>query len=119
MEQSLATRYPQPYARALASVWGELEPALRHLEGLAATPVLLTGEDDVVALRALQYRLHATGEAVLALAPPAGTETEHAHLGAALMVARDATALVAAAAPTGPVEPLAYEWRAALFGVRL
>jgi hypothetical protein len=54
--------------------------------------------------------------------PPAGTEPVHAELAAALAGARDATSQVVEAVDDwGPeaADPLVWEWRGALFRVRL
>jgi hypothetical protein len=73
-------------------------------------------------LRLLQYRLHLASEHAFGVDPPAGAETAHAELAAALASARDATAEVAESLDEQGlvgVEPLVPEWRGALFRVRL
>jgi len=59
---------------------------------------------------------------VAGIAPPVDAEATHAELAAALAGARDSTAEVAEAVEHGgveDVEPLVWEWRGALFRVRL
>jgi hypothetical protein len=120
MEQPLATRGPALYAEALEGVWHELGVALARLEELAGTPARLADPEEARGLGALQYRLHAASEAVLTLAPPPGAEDAHLELAAALVAARDATARVAYELETGEsFELLVFEWRGALFRVRL
>ena len=98
----------------------ELRPTLRALEGAAAD---LAGADrPAVDLPALQYALHVARERVLGLEPLPELEDAHDELGAALAIAREETADVAEAlTEAGPAAaaPLVWEWRAALFGIRL
>jgi hypothetical protein len=120
MKQPVAVARPQHYSDALAGVWRALELALARLDGLAALPAVLVDPERGTQLAVLQYRLHAASEAVLALAPPAGAEDAHSDLADALVAAREATAAVALALEEGePVGALVYEWRGALFRVRL
>ena len=123
MKQDVRTGDRQRYATKIAGLWRGLAEALDRLEHLAADPVeRLTDPDELDALPRLQYTLHAASEIVAGIAPPADVEMTHAELAAALAGARDATAEVAEAlAYGGPeaVEPLVYEWRGALFRVRL
>lgn len=73
-------------------------------------------------LPGLQYTLHAGAELAVGIDPPAGAETMHAELVAALSEARDATSEIAQALELGEselVEPLLPEWRGSLFRVRL
>jgi hypothetical protein len=120
MRQPVAPVRPQHYTQAIASVWRELELALARLDDLAAQPLLLVEQERATRLARLQYRLHAASEAVLTLAPPVEAEEAHRDLADALVVARDATAAVAAAVEADePASGLVYEWRGALFRVRL
>lgn len=73
-------------------------------------------------LAALRYALHRGAELAHGLAPPAATWGPHAELADALEDARDATAHVADALADGgsaAAAPLVWEWRGALFRVRL
>lgn len=73
-------------------------------------------------LPGLQYTLHAGAELAVGIDPPAGAETVHAELVAALSEARDATSEITRALEFGEsdlVEPLLPEWRGSLFRVRL
>jgi hypothetical protein len=110
------------YAIQLGELWGVLTRTLTQLDELAAEPQLL--DDDAASddLRRLQYGLHAAGERVYGLAPPAGSEPAHRELWAALAGARDATAEVAdTLEEDGPdaIGMLVHEWRGSLFRVRL
>jgi hypothetical protein len=120
MREPVALVRPQHYSQAIASVWRELELALARLDDLAAQPFLLLEHERAARLSPLQYRLHAASEAVLALAPPAEAEDAHRDLADALVVAREATAAIATALEANePTIGLVYEWRGALFRVRL
>jgi hypothetical protein len=91
---------------------GELGRTLRRLETLAVRPPEEHGSASVDELARLRYALHRLAERY----------ASHADLSAALESARDATAdLVEAAASAGwrSAAPLVYEWRGALFRVRL
>ena len=106
------------YGAALDGLWDGVLPTLAGLERLAADPDQLAFAD----LACFQYALHVSAEMAAGMAPPAGAEGTHAGLAEALEGARDATAVVAAAhAEGGPeaVAPLVWEWRGALFMVRL
>jgi hypothetical protein len=111
------------YATALAGLWGSLARALTMLERFAADPEERFSDQAAVdSLPHLQYVLHETGERALAIDPPAGAETAHAELASALAEARDITAEVYEVVTNdGPaaVNSLVYEWRGALFRVRL
>jgi hypothetical protein len=111
------------YATKIAGLWRGLSEALDRLEHIAADPAeRLADADELDALPRLQYTLHAASEIVAGIAPPADVEMTHAELAAALAGARDATAEVAEAVAYGgaeAAEPLVYEWRGALFRVRL
>jgi hypothetical protein len=107
------------YGSGLEQVRRELGPALLALEGVAAAPDEL--EDAATDLPALQYALHVAGERVVGLEPLPGLEEAHEELAVALAIAREETADVLGALerddPTATT--LVWEWRAALFGVRL
>lgn len=92
--------------------WPGLAPALARLERLALDAARLEAQDE---LPRLQYALHVAHERAQARDPDC-------ELALALALARDATAEVAdAVARAGPeaAEPLLWEWRGALFAVRL
>jgi hypothetical protein len=110
------------YATQMGELWSGLTRTLARLEQIATDPEQFPDADLVDALRRLQYRLHAASEHAYGLVPPAGAETAHAELAAALAGARDATAEVAEAAEEAGAEAaalLVHEWRGALFRVRL
>jgi hypothetical protein len=110
------------YASQVGELWGELSQALARLEAIALAPERLDEDETVGALRRLQYRLHLAGESVLGLSPPAGAEPAHTELAAALASARDATGEIAGVVDEQGghgARPLLYEWRGALFRVRL
>jgi hypothetical protein len=123
VRQDVRTDDRQRYATKIAGLWRGLTEALDRLERLAADPAeRLSDPDELDGMPRLQYTLHAASEIVAGIAPPADAEATHAELAAALAGARDATAEVAeAVAYGGPeaAEPLVYEWRGALFRVRL
>lgn len=121
MTQRLGTSERQGYAAELAGLWSGLSGTLTQLEAIAGEPEAIGGEV-AETLPALQYRLHCAGELARGLDPPAGAETVHAELAAALEDARDATGEVLEALETsGPdgLSSLVHEWRGALFRVRL
>jgi hypothetical protein len=110
------------YADAMGELWTGLARTLTRLDGIAGEPDRLDDRNAVDALRRLQYALHLASEHAYGLAPPPGAATAHAELADALACARDATAEIAAAASVWGaegVEPLLFEWRGALFPVRL
>ena len=113
----------QGYATALAGVWSGLGQTLARLDALAAEPAEALSDDAArAAARRLQYALHTAGELVLGIQPPDGSREAHVELARALVEARDATAEVLDEIEAfGPVAalPLVYEWRGALFRVRL
>ena len=118
MSQSTGTGGRHGYATALAGHWYALTQTLRRLEALAEEPDEDTGEE----LPTLQYALHVAGERIAGLEPPPGQQDTHDELQTALAEARDATAEVADAFAHGGLaaaQPLVWEWRGALFGVRL
>jgi hypothetical protein len=123
VRQDVRTDDRQRYATKIAGLWRGLSEALDQLERLAADPPgRLADPDELEGLPRLQYTLHAASEIVAGIAPPVDAETSHAELAAALAAARDATAEVAEAVGYGgpeAAEPLVYEWRGALFRVRL
>jgi hypothetical protein len=123
VSQELRTGERQSYATAIAGLWNGLTRTLTRLEQIAADPDASLAETETVdSLPGLQYTLHAASEAVAGIAPPAEAQSSHAELAAALADARDATAEVAEAASGGGAEaawPLVWEWRGALFRVRL
>lgn len=101
----------------------ELSWTLRRLEAVAMRPVEELGEAPLE-LQRLQYSLHQLAERLVGLHVPSdgGAGAAHAELADALACARDATAeLAEAAAADGwsAAAPLVYEWRGAIFRVRL
>ncbi len=123
LRSSVGTGERQGYASAMAGLWSGLAQTLSLLEALAAEPEQRLSEDEALELLPrLQYALHAASELALGIDPPAGAETAHAELAAALVDARDATAEVLGAVDAGgpaTAGPLVHEWRGALFRVRL
>ena len=123
MRQDVRTGDRQRYATKIAGLWRGLSEAVMELERIAAEPLeRLSDPDELDALPRLQYTLHAASEIVAGIAPPADAATSHAELASALACARDATAEVADAVAYGgaeAAEPLVWEWRGALFRVRL
>jgi hypothetical protein len=117
VKQSLATRGEHAYDEAIDDVWHELLAALVRLEGLAGRPEELRDGEQAARVRALQYRLHAAGEAVLALDPPPGAAAEHAGLAGALEAGRDATGEVLAALDDEAELPLESAWLVTSGGV--
>lgn len=110
------------YATQVGELWSGLAQTLARLETLAAAPERLDEDEAVAALRRLQYRLHAASEDTLGMSPPAAAEPAHSELAAALAGARDATGEVVRVLDrggAGAVDQLLYEWRGALFRVRL
>ena len=107
------------YEHVLEDVRRELRPALRALEDVAAAPDELA--DAAADLPSLQYALHVAGERVLAVEPVPGHEEAREDLAVALAIAREETADVLEAVENEDpaADALVWEWRAALFGVRL
>jgi hypothetical protein len=104
----------------MAGFWSGLSGTLRALDGIADDSHRLEGAEG--ALRALQYRLHWSSELLAGLNPPDEARAEHAELADALVDARDATGDVAEAlerAGAHAAADLLFEWRGALFRVRL
>ena len=101
------------YALLVGRLWSGLSPTLTGLDELPA---------DVQALRRLQYALHVASENAYGIEPPPGAASAHAELADALVCAREVTAEMADASELLGVEgaqPYLYEWRGALFRVRL
>jgi hypothetical protein len=123
VSQELRTGGRHNYASAIAGLWSGLSHTLSRLEQIAADPDETLAETETLdSLPGLQYTLHAASETVAGIAPPVEAQSSHAELAAALADARDATAEVAEAASSGGVDaawPLVWEWRGALFRVRL
>jgi hypothetical protein len=97
---------------ASEGLWVELGRVLRRLESIAARPPEELAAEAAEELAHLQYALHRASERLVA----------HTELADALAAARDATAEIAeVAAESGwtAAAPLVYEWRGALFRVRL
>jgi hypothetical protein len=108
------------YACAVGELWNGLARTLERLEALAAIPERLAAERELDELRLLQYRLHSAGEHAVGLAPPAAAASDHGELAAALLDARDATGELAEALEgRGALGARVYEWRGALFRVRM
>jgi len=106
------------YAAALDDLWVGVRPTLAALDRVAAEPELLDDAD----LDGLRYSLHLAAELAHGLVPPPEAGWPHAELGEALAGAREATGIVADALEDGGLEaaePLVWEWRGALFNVRL
>jgi hypothetical protein len=105
----------------MAGLWSGLQTTLHGLEALAADARRLD-EDSVDALRLLQYRLHWSSEALAGVEPPAGARELHEELAESLAEARDFTGEIAEAIELhgrGGARELLFEWRGALFRVRL
>jgi hypothetical protein len=123
LKQIVGTGAQESYETAIAGVWTDLRTTLHRLEELAADPDDTLARDDAPErLGGLQYSLHRSAELVTGLEPPREAETAHEELGAALTEARDATAEIAYVLDVDDVEaakPYVYEWRGALFRVRL
>ncbi|MDX6513615.1 MAG: hypothetical protein QOE36_3119 [Gaiellaceae bacterium] len=122
LSQIVGSGSRQRYWESLADLWTGVGPGLAQLDEFAAEPAELLDEDAPETLASLQYLLHAAGERAAGLRPPLGIAPLHAELAAAFGDARDATADVAAATEAGGAEgalPYVYEWRGALFRVRL
>lgn len=108
------------YGTAVGRLRRELRPTLRALDEVAADAALVDADGD--SLSGLQYQLHTAAERVLGLERWPELEEAHAELHLALSVAREETAdLVEALDEYGATvaASLVWEWRVALFGVRL
>lgn len=115
------TGTPERYAEEMGELWTSLSRTLTRLDRLASDPEQLDDRAEI-SLARLRYTLHLASEHAYGVEPPAGSESAHAELAAALAGARDATAEVAEAladAGSEAVAPLVHEWRGALFRVRL
>jgi hypothetical protein len=123
LKQIVGTGARESYEAAIAGVWTDLRTTLHRLEVLAADPEESLARDDAAErLGGLQYSLHRSAELVTGLEPPLEAETAHEELASALTDARDATAEIAYALEVDDAEgagPYVYEWRGALFRVRL
>jgi hypothetical protein len=107
------------YSAALDDVWLGVAPTVSELERIAAEPGELLEDAELARLR---YALHRAAELVHGLAPPPEADRSHAELADALCGAREATGIVSDALEDGGLaaaEPLVWEWRGALFNVRL
>ena len=123
MKQIVGTGARESYEAAIAGVWTDLRVTLHQLEALAADPDETLARDDAPErLGGLQYSLHRSAELVTGLAPPLEAQTAHGELTEAITEARDATAEIAYVLDVDDAEgakPYVYEWRGALFRVRL
>ena len=123
LKQIVRSGARESYEAAIAGVWTDLRTTLHRLEALAADPDEALARDDVPErLGGLQYSLHRSAELVTGLEPPLEAETAHKELAEALTEARDATAEIAYVLEVDDaeaVQPYVYEWRGALFRVRL
>jgi hypothetical protein len=115
-------RTGERYASAVGALWSDLSGTLARLERLAAGPDSFWDGGAADELRRLQYRLHSAAEGALGLTPPRVRADEHNELAAALEAAREATGELAETLELDGPEAAAgrlYEWRGALFRVRL
>jgi hypothetical protein len=123
LRQIVGTGPRETYEAAIAGVWTDLRTTLHRLEVLAADPDDALARDDAPErLGGLQYSLHRSAELVTGLEPPLGAEPAHEELAEALTEARDATAEIAyllEVDDADATQPFVYEWRGALFRVRL
>jgi hypothetical protein len=122
LRTSAGTGTREGYGQALAELWERLGRAMSDLDALAATPAEQLLEEAGPLLPRLQYDLHLASETALGLTPPPESEQGHEELAQALVLARDATAELLDAVEAGDLEAAAgmtYEWRGALFAVRL
>ena len=123
LKQIVGTGARESYEAAIAGVWTDLRTTLHRLEVLAADPDESLARDDAAErLGGLQYSLHRSAELVTGLEPPLEAEAAHEELASALADARDATAEIAYVLEVDDAEgagPYVYEWRGALFRVRL
>ena len=121
LRPSTATSAARRYAGTMAGLWSGLQGTLRALDAIAADPARLD-DDAVVPLRALQYRLHWSSELLDGVQPPDGSKGAHDELRDSLIGARDATGELAETIELGghaAAAGLLFEWRGALFRVRL
>jgi hypothetical protein len=121
LRQSTRTRAARGYAGTMAGFWSGLSGTLRALDAIAADGDRLD-QGAVGPLRTLQYRLHWSSELLDGVLPPAGARDAHDELRDSLADARDATAEMVEAIELGghdAAAQLLFEWRGALFRVRL
>jgi hypothetical protein len=121
LRQTTGTSASRSYAGTMAGFWSGLSGTLGALEAIAADGNRLD-EDAIVPLRTLQYRLHWSSELLDGVQPPPGAQGAHEELRDSLVDARDATAEVIGALELGGGSAAAehlFEWRGALFRVRL
>jgi|SRR6185437_6559202 len=121
LRQSTGTRAARGYAGTMAGFWTGLAGTLRALDAIAADGTRLD-ESAVGPLRALQYRLHWSSELLDGVRPPAGARDAHDELRDSLSGARDVTGEMVEAIELGGHDAAAgllFEWRGALFRVRL
>ena len=122
MRSSAGIGERESYASELEGLWSGLSHTLTRLEALAADPARLGDEATLNALPRLRYVLHAAGETALGIDVPAEAQPAHADLAAALAEARDLTAEIEDVLAREGAETagaMVYEWRGALFRVRL
>ena len=120
MRPAVGSRATQGYESALEDFGRDLHPTLCRLEEVAGDPWDLDAHAGE--LPALQYALHLAAERVLELPLSTVAEEAHQELEVALAIARDETAEVAAALQelgNDGAATLVWEWRVAVFGVRL
>jgi hypothetical protein len=120
LQSSIGTTRARDYAGAMAGFWSGLSGTLSALEAIAGDSRRLDGAEGV--LRALQYRLHWSSELLAGVSPPDDARAAHAELANALVDARDMTGEVADTLEHAGAEAAAdllFEWRGALFRVRL
>jgi hypothetical protein len=121
LRQGTDTGVARGYAGTMAGFWSGLSGTLRALDAIAADGNRLDGTA-VGPLRTLQYRLHWSSELLDGVRPPAGARDAHDELRDSLADARDATAEMVEAIELGDPDAAAqliFEWRGALFRVRL
>src|SRR5262245_54692950 len=121
LRQGTDTRAARGYAGTMAGFWSGLSGTLRALDVIAADGDRLD-QGAVGPLRTLQYRLHWSSELLDGVRPPAGARDAHDELLDSLAEARDATAEIVEAIGLGGQDAAArliFEWRGALFRVRL
>jgi hypothetical protein len=118
---SAGTHEARDYAGTMAGFWTGLQGTLRALDSIAGDSQRV--DDRAIAtLRSLQYRLHYSSEVLAGVEPPDGARAAHAELASALVDARDATAEIVEALEIDgrqAAAELLFEWRGALFRVRL
>jgi hypothetical protein len=121
LRPSPGTSAAREYAGTMAGFWSGLSRTLHALDAIAAEPQRLD-EDALVPLRGLQYRLHRSAELLDGVEPPVGSQAAHGELRDSLADARDVTGEMIEAIEDGgreAADELVFEWRGALFRVRL